>query len=120
MVFQIFPVGHAKFIGQRNLDAAPISPGEIGGLVVIRNADDPTPVAAKANPAPEQTEAIGYLPNLHARLPGIRHAKLFPHGAYMIDWRALRFTSLRERWLHSARRGNGDNATIHNLSRLIA
>jgi hypothetical protein len=33
LVFPFFPVGRAKFLFQRNLDAAHISPGEICGLV---------------------------------------------------------------------------------------
>jgi len=32
LVFPLFPVGRAKFLSQRNLDAAHISPGEICGL----------------------------------------------------------------------------------------
>jgi hypothetical protein len=32
LVFPFFPVGRAKLLGKRNLDAAHISPGEICGL----------------------------------------------------------------------------------------
>jgi hypothetical protein len=34
VVFPFFPVGRAKFLSKRNLDAAHISPGEICGLKV--------------------------------------------------------------------------------------
>ena len=37
MVFPFFPVGRAKLLGQRDLDAAHISPGEICGLTLPNN-----------------------------------------------------------------------------------
>ncbi len=68
LVFPFFPVGRAKFLGKRSLDAAHISPGEICGLT------RPAGVLRSKNPA--RTSGRRPTDENFSRIPPLQNERL--------------------------------------------